>query len=31
MHACVHDVHITNMIGTAKMLAALKDQWHGRW
>jgi amidohydrolase len=29
MHACGHDVHITNMIGTAKVLAALKDQWHG--
>jgi hippurate hydrolase len=29
MHACGHDVHITNMIGTAKILAALKDQWHG--
>jgi len=29
MHACGHDVHITSMIGTAKMLAALKDQWHG--
>ena len=29
MHACGHDIHITNMIGTAKILAALKDQWHG--
>ncbi len=29
MHACGHDVHITNMIGTAKMLAQLKDQWRG--
>jgi len=29
MHACGHDIHITNMIGTAKMLAAMKDQWHG--
>ncbi len=29
MHACGHDVHITNMIGTAKMLARLKDQWRG--
>ena len=29
MHACGHDIHITNMIGTAKMLAQLKDQWHG--
>jgi len=29
MHACGHDVHITNMIGTAKILVALKDQWRG--
>src|SRR6266436_1751474 len=29
MHACGHDIHITNMIGTAKMLAVMKDQWHG--
>lgn len=29
MHACGHDIHITSMIGTAKMLAQLKGQWHG--
>jgi len=29
MHACGHDVHITNLIGTARMLVALKDQWRG--
>jgi len=29
MHACGHDIHITTMLGTARMLAALKDQWSG--
>jgi amidohydrolase len=29
MHACGHDIHITNMIGTARAMAALKKQWHG--
>ena len=29
MHACGHDLHITSMIGTAKTLSELKDQWHG--
>lgn len=29
MHACGHDTHITSMIGTARRLAAMKDQWKG--
>ena len=29
MHACGHDTHITTWLGTARRLAALKDQWSG--
>ncbi len=29
MHACGHDVHITSMVGTARLLAGMKDQWRG--
>ena len=29
MHACGHDIHITTMIGVARNMAALKNQWHG--
>lgn len=29
MHACGHDIHITNMIAAARYLAGHKDQWSG--
>ena len=29
MHACGHDLHMTCLIGTAQVLAQLKDRWHG--
>ena len=29
MHACGHDTHMTTFIGTARRLAAMKDQWAG--
>jgi amidohydrolase len=29
MHACGHDIHITSMLGTAKMLSELKSEWRG--
>lgn len=29
MHACGHDVHITSMVGTARRLMAMREQWSG--
>ena len=29
MHACGHDVHITGLVGTARQMAARRDEWSG--
>jgi len=29
MHACGHDVHMTSWVGSAALLAAAKNRWHG--
>ena len=29
MHACGHDIHMATLIGTATILAQIKDRWHG--
>lgn len=29
MHACGHDIHMSSWLGTAKLMAANKDRWHG--
>jgi len=29
MHACGHDVHITSLVGTARKLVEMKDNWSG--
>lgn len=29
MHACAHDSHVTNLIGTARILMALQSKWSG--
>jgi hippurate hydrolase len=30
MHACGHDIHMANLIGVARYLAANKDRWKGK-
>lgn len=30
MHACGHDIHMTNLIGVARYFATHRDQWQGR-
>jgi hippurate hydrolase len=29
MHACGHDMHMTTLVGVARRMAELKDQWRG--
>ena len=29
MHACGHDLHMAALLGTAEIMAASKDSWHG--
>jgi hippurate hydrolase len=29
MHACGHDIHMTSFVGTARLLAKLKNEWSG--
>jgi amidohydrolase len=29
MHACGHDVHITSLVGTARQMVKMRDQWSG--
>lgn len=29
MHACGHDVHITSLVGTARLMASSRDTWSG--
>ncbi len=29
MHACGHDVHLTSLVGTARRMAAMREQWSG--
>ena len=29
MHACGHDVHVTSLVGTARIMATHRDEWSG--
>lgn len=29
MHACGHDIHMSALLGSARILAATRDRWHG--
>ncbi|MBI1732303.1 MAG: amidohydrolase [Gammaproteobacteria bacterium] len=29
MHACGHDMHVTTLVGVARRMVELKNQWHG--
>jgi amidohydrolase len=29
MHACGHDIHVTALVGLARVMSGLKDRWHG--
>lgn len=29
MHSCGHDMHMTSLVGTARAMAAIKEQWKG--
>jgi len=29
MHACGHDVHMTSLVGTARYMASIREQWSG--
>ncbi len=29
MHACGHDMHVTTLVGVARRMAAIRDQWQG--
>ncbi len=29
MHACGHDIHVTSLVGVARVMSRLRDRWHG--